>query len=137
MAGLENTTNGTKGTILLVDDETLVRELVGELLTDAGYTVIEAEDGQKGLEAYRRQPVNLVVSDVIMPKMDGVEMYRAIKGINPNARAVFISGNPGQQRDNLMRLVEAREAVFIQKPIGDFPALVATVNKMYKGQQNL
>lgn len=58
--------------ILVIDDSATVRKLVGTVLASAGYTVLEAEDGQLGLAALASEPVDLVLTDQNMPQMDGL-----------------------------------------------------------------
>ncbi len=62
--------------ILVVDDEPNIREIVGLYLRGEGYEVLSAADGEEGLELYRRGRPDLVVLDLIMPKLDGLEVCR-------------------------------------------------------------
>jgi two-component system chemotaxis response regulator CheY len=66
-------------TILIVDDSASLRQVVAIALKGAGYEVIEAGDGQQGLDALKGQKVHLIVSDVNMPNMDGLSMVTEIK----------------------------------------------------------
>jgi len=65
--------------ILIIDDSASVRQLVSIALRDAGYTVIEACDGKDGLKQLNGQKINLVISDVNMPNMDGISFVKAMK----------------------------------------------------------
>jgi two-component system chemotaxis response regulator CheY len=65
--------------ILIVDDSASVRQLVGIALRECGYSLIEAQDGADALKKLAAQKVDLVVSDVNMPNMDGITMVKAIK----------------------------------------------------------
>jgi two-component system, chemotaxis family, chemotaxis protein CheY len=67
-------------TILVVDDAMTVRNLAKFALSKGGYTIIEAEDGQKGWDAVQANQVDLVISDLNMPNMNGLEMCKLIKG---------------------------------------------------------
>ena len=77
--------------ILIVDDEALVRRLLRDLLTAHGHVTEEAGDGQKGLEAYARNPPDLVIGDIMMPEMDGLEMVRRIRTGWPDARIISVA----------------------------------------------
>ena len=66
-------------TILVVDDAMTVRNLAKFALSKGGYTIIEAEDGVKGWEAIQANAVDLVISDLNMPNMNGLEMSAKIK----------------------------------------------------------
>jgi two-component system, cell cycle sensor histidine kinase and response regulator CckA len=85
---------GKKATILVVDDEALVRDLATAILEENGYTVINACSGEEALSIYtgRGKEIDLVIMDMLMPGMDGRKTYRAIKEINPDVKVVFVSG---------------------------------------------
>jgi two-component system, chemotaxis family, chemotaxis protein CheY len=76
-------------TILCVDDSPSIRQLVGLTLTGAGYTVVEAGDGQEGLDKAQSHNVSLVVTDLNMPRMDGLTMIRKLRQMS-NCRGVPI-----------------------------------------------
>lgn len=69
-------------TILAVDDSATMREMVAFVLESAGYRVIEAEDGAKGLEQAKNSQVDLVVTDQNMPNMDGITLVKALRELN-------------------------------------------------------
>jgi two-component system chemotaxis response regulator CheY len=66
-------------TILIVDDSATLRQVVAMALRDAGYHVVEASDGKEGLNRLDAQPVQLIISDVNMPNMDGIAFLKAVK----------------------------------------------------------
>jgi DNA-binding NtrC family response regulator len=77
--------------VLVVDDEPELREVIRYLLEDANYRVIEAVDGQDGLQKALAEKPDLILSDVMMPKMDGLQMLAEIKS-QLNCPVVMISG---------------------------------------------
>jgi CheY-like chemotaxis protein/DNA-binding XRE family transcriptional regulator len=81
-------------TILLADDENYLRELMSQYLTDCGYKVILAEDGQYAIEKFKlyNDNIHLVILDVVMPRKDGISTYKEIKSMNPNALIFLMSG---------------------------------------------
>jgi CheY-like chemotaxis protein len=81
-------------TVLLVDDELVVRTLVREILTSAGHTVIEAEDGQAALAAFRGsdRAIEAVVLDMVMPRMDGLQSFRGLRALDPHIEVVICTG---------------------------------------------
>jgi two-component system cell cycle sensor histidine kinase/response regulator CckA len=83
-----------QGTILLVEDEDPVRAVNARALTARGYTVLEAASGVEALHVIeeRGAPVDLVVSDVVMPEMDGPTLLRELRKRHPNLKVVFVSG---------------------------------------------
>jgi len=81
-------------TILLVEDEAVVRELVAEILETSGYSVLQAGDGPSALELLRRHadPVDLLVTDVVMPGMSGPEVAQAVTAMRPGTQVLYTSG---------------------------------------------
>jgi len=69
--------------ILLVDDHKNMRILVTELLSTMGYTILEAQDGKEAMRLVEIGPIDLVITDLKMPEMDGIELTRAIRRIEP------------------------------------------------------
>lgn len=66
-------------TVLVVDDSSAMRALLGVALRSAGYAVVEARDGRDALEKFTAGPVDLIVSDCIMPVLDGISFVREVK----------------------------------------------------------
>jgi CheY-like chemotaxis protein len=105
---------GGAETILLVEDQQTVREFVATILEGYGYRVVQAQDAAQALRVCAGQPVDLLVTDVAMPKMSGVELARRLRLTLPGLRTIFISGysedTHAQQRKSLPG------AGFLQKP---------------------
>ena len=80
-------------TILIVEDEDFQRIILKKILTDNGYHVIEASNGTDGLEIMRTSKIDLVISDLEMPKMDGVEFTKWVKELNPKFPVVIITAH--------------------------------------------
>jgi CheY-like chemotaxis protein len=85
-------------TVLVAEDGDPVRYLVNRALEDAGYRVLTARDGQEALEIADSfpQPIDLVVSDVVMPRLGGFDLVRRLRAARPGTRFLFISGHPEQ-----------------------------------------
>ncbi len=81
--------------ILIIEDEAAIRRVLNKILTEEnkGYEVFEAEDGVAGMEIIKKEDFDLVLCDIKMPKMDGVEVLEAIKKIKPEIPIVMISGH--------------------------------------------
>lgn len=101
------------GRILLVEDEEPVRMVAERALARAGYTVTTAADGEEGLEKFRAGDFDLVVSDVVMPTMDGPAMAREIRKAAPALPILFMSG---YAEDHLRREIDMDNMHFIPKP---------------------
>ncbi len=85
-----------EGIVLLAEDDRAVRRLVVSELTRRGFTVLEAEDGATALELFRREKdrVDILVTDVVMPRMNGADLAKAAEKIRPGLKILFISGHP-------------------------------------------
>src|SRR5207253_8559755 len=83
-----------QGTVLLVEDEEGLRALNARGLVSRGFTVFEAGNGVEAMEALERQGghVDLVVSDVVMPEMDGPALLKELRKRNPDIKVIFVSG---------------------------------------------
>ena len=79
-------------TILLIDDTAAMRKTVRAMLEAGGYKVVEAENGEEGLARLDNAPVDLIVTDVFMPGMDGIEFIRKIRDRSPLIPIIAISG---------------------------------------------
>jgi two-component system cell cycle sensor histidine kinase/response regulator CckA len=102
------------GRILLVEDEDTVRAVAERALTRQGYTVVTAADGDEGLEAVKLDGgFDLVVSDVVMPSMDGPAMAKEIRKLAPQMPVLFMSGYAEEQ---LRREIDIEGMYFIPKP---------------------
>jgi two-component system cell cycle sensor histidine kinase/response regulator CckA len=103
-------------TILLVEDEPVVRALAREILEDAGYAVIEAQDGADGVErAGDGSGIDLVVTDVVMPRMSGPELAQALTQRRPGLPVLYMSGYVGDALDHL-GVEDAASRPLLQKP---------------------
>ena len=85
---------GGNETILVVEDEEMLRTLLQSLLKANGYDVLTADNGEKAVEIYRRhqQEIALVVTDIGLPKMGGEEAFRKMRDIDPSLKGLIVSG---------------------------------------------
>jgi CheY-like chemotaxis protein len=79
--------------ILVIDDDGDILEIISEMLTDAGYEVQEANSGSKGIKLYRQAPFDLVITDLIMPEKDGLEVVMELHKDFPDVKIITLSGN--------------------------------------------
>ena len=84
-------------TILVIDDEEMMRVLLRSTLKGAGYEVVEAANGRQGLELYRRRPTDLVITDIAMPEMNGLDMILELTRYFLDAKVIAISGEGGEK----------------------------------------
>jgi signal transduction histidine kinase len=104
-----------KKKILLVDDEKDIRDVLHLPLSDMGYEVIEAEDGDEALRVFREAQPPIVLTDIKMPNMDGIELLQKIKRENPETEVVMITGHGDM--DLAIKSLKYEATDFITKPI--------------------
>jgi CheY-like chemotaxis protein len=79
-------------TILFAEDETPIRDSVGQLLSISGFRVLKAEDGYEALRLLTQEDVDLLFTDIVMPGLDGIELARRARRIRPNLKIMFVTG---------------------------------------------
>ena len=103
--------------VLVIDDDVKVLSVVSRLIEAEGHTVIRAENGKVALERYVDEPADLVISDIYMPEMDGIELLTRMRERFPDARIVAMSGGGAIAAHHMLRAAEALGAVaVVEKP---------------------
>ena len=115
--------------ILVIDDETNICTSLQERLTMDGYKVWKASDGRKGLTFYRDHPVDLVITDVLMPELDGLEVLRKLRHLNVFLPIITMSGGGTCGFDFQIEAVEFGATRTICKPFS-LDELVAMVHEV-------
>lgn len=117
-------------TILIVDDEQRMRKLIKDFLSAKGYSILEAEDGEKALEIYEKQKnkINLIILDVMMPKLDGWSVLRQIR--QKSKVPIIMLTARGEEQDELFGF-ELGVDEYISKPFSP-KILVARVEAILK-----
>jgi CheY-like chemotaxis protein len=115
-----------EGTLLVAEDDELIRQLLRRLLTGQGYTVVLAEDGEEAIRKYQayKDVIDMLVLDVVMPGKNGSEVFDFIKSDRPDMKALFISGHT----DDIITAdgISDENLQFLSKPI-DAEELLAIV----------
>jgi CheY-like chemotaxis protein len=105
--------------VLLIDDDAAVRMVIRLILEKSGFEVTEASDGKSGIRTYQTQPADVVLCDLFMPGMDGLEVMQELRREFPDARIVAISGGGFQGTVDMLpaaRVLGA--AAILYKPLG-------------------
>ena len=111
--------------ILIIDDEDPIRKLLRAVLETEGYDVTEAPNGRIGLAQYRQKPTDLVITDILMPEMNGLDMLLALTREFLHAKVIAISGAGEEPKVlNVATLLGARQT--FKKPF-DVPLLLGAV----------
>jgi len=105
------------GTVLVVDDNKLTRKVLDDALTAGGYEVVVAEDGIEGLAILKTQPVDVVVTDLNMPHMDGFEMIQQIRADTEMAKLPVIVCTILRGESNTLQAAKLGVKEFITKPV--------------------
>jgi len=110
-------------TILVAEDDEAVRHLTVKLLTEAGYRVVEASNGEEAVRKYKEQKdaIQLLLLDVIMPRKNGKEVYDEISGIRPDIKTIFMSGHAGDVFER--KHINGKRFNIIMKPVSPLSLL--------------
>ncbi|MDD2430607.1 MAG: response regulator [Firmicutes bacterium] len=100
--------------VLVVDDASFMRMRMNKLLTENGYEVDEAENGLDALDKYQKDSYDLVIMDITMPAMDGIEAVKHIKDLDPEAKIIMCSAIGQQQM--VIEALKAGAKDFVVKP---------------------
>jgi CheY-like chemotaxis protein/anti-sigma regulatory factor (Ser/Thr protein kinase) len=111
---LSNVSGGGKPRVLVVDDQEALRTLLSRLLEREGFDPIQAADGEQAVEAFKSQSPLVVVSDIMMPRMDGLALLTEIKRIDRNAIVILMTGQGNE--DVLLRALRGGASNFFKKP---------------------
>ena len=116
--------------VLVVDDDEVVRTLIAALLEEMQHEVRTVENGVDALDAHRREPADLVITDIYMPDMDGLELIRRINASNSTPPIIAMSGSASARRMDALPTAERFGAsAVLYKPV-DLDALAALVTRM-------
>ena len=111
--------------ILVIDDEEIIRVLLRSALEAAGHEVTEATNGRQGLDLYRKKPTDLVITDILMPELNGLDMLMELTREFLDARVIAISGVGGERNVlDVAKLLGARQT--FRKPFS-IPDLLSAV----------
>lgn len=118
--------------ILVVDDSALIRSVIQETLLEAGYQVLLAADGLEAWEKLQKEPIQLAVVDLSMPRMDGMELTRMIRSDERLRTLPIILISAADSNEDWRRGLEYGANAFISKDRHDLDALPARIVKLLK-----
>ena len=113
--------------ILLVDDEPGIRKVLKITLESSGYDVCLASDGETGLTMFNKKRPGIVITDIKMPGINGIELLKRIKNLNPDTEVIMITGHGDMEL--AVKSLQFEAADFITKPIAIY--LTKTTEKYY------
>lgn len=112
--------------VLIVDDEDMVRMVLAQTLKKVGITVEEAENGRTAVELFRKDPADVVITDIIMPECEGVETIIEIRRISPDVKIIAMSGGGRMGKTDYLDIArEFGAAQVFRKPFDRMKVLEA------------
>jgi DNA-binding NtrC family response regulator len=126
----ETPQNGSSGTLLIVEDDSAVRQVAARVLRDRGYTVLEARRPSEARKLCARHgaAIDLLLTDVIMPECPGTELARELTRLYPRMRVVYMSGYPGSAASRIGAL--GSRAAYLEKPFSPTTLVEKIVSAM-------
>ena len=123
-------TGGALPRILIVDDEQSMREWMRILFERDGFDVLAAEDGVAARDLVSREFVDVVLTDIRMPRMDGLALLKAIRGLAPDAVVIMMTAHFNRDSDEWKRAREAGAAALLEKPFRDINLVTLQVRQL-------
>ncbi|MCK9461225.1 MAG: EAL domain-containing protein [Proteobacteria bacterium] len=121
--------NTSQGRVLVVEDETALRRAFARMLEDTGFAVVQAGDGQQAIDALAGGAFEVILTDIAMPGMDGIQLLRAVRERDLDVPVILISGNPTVE--SAVQAVQYGALQYLIKPV-DSRSLIAVVEKAAK-----
>lgn len=118
-----------KLSVLIVEDEAEIRRLMEEVMKDIFFEVYSAKNGDEGFKKFKKYSPNIVITDIAMPIMDGLDMTRQINEISPNTPIIALSAF--SDKDKLLKAIDVGVAKYILKPI-DMDELLSAIENLAK-----
>lgn len=118
--------------VLIIEDDELVRLTCRNLLKKEGHEVLEAENGAAGVDCFKKEKPDLVITDILMPDKEGLETIIEIRAINPDAKILAISSGGSTQNMSFLKMAKELGATYaLKKPLKP-DQLVAVTREMIK-----
>ena len=118
--------------ILLIEDDELFRVALADALTERGYTVTQAADGEKGVKLFRAAPADLVITDIVMPNKEGIATIEELHRDFPNLGIIAMSGGLAHDAPLYLKLAGALGANRTLKKPFNLPTLLAAIEEVLR-----
>lgn len=113
-----------KGTVLIVDDEQAIRESLSMVLEDEGYTCLTSANGKNALDLFNKKHIDVLITDIHMPVINGLELFKKAKEISPNTRTIIITAY--SETDNAIQTINEGASGYFIKPL-DFDEMIERI----------
>lgn len=118
--------------ILVIDDEAPIRRLLSQALASAGHEVLEAADGREALRIHQDRPSDLVITDILMPEQDGLEVIMALRRDTPGLKIIAMSGGGMFQQEAALQMAAPLGALATLRKPFDILSLLEVVRNALK-----
>ena len=120
--------------ILVIEDDKRTRTTIRQVLESAGYNVIEADNGKIGIDLYKKEPIALVITDMLMPVVDGFETIKEIRKLSSSQKIIAISGGGHIDSDHYLNIAKKLNVTnWLSKPFGK-KGLLETIQKTFQDE---
>ncbi len=123
----------TDQTILIIDDEISIRNSLTSFFEDENYIVFNAENGEKGLSIFFNEKIDLIITDLRMPKKDGIEVMKTVHKANPDMPMIVVSG--AGEKEDIIKALRMGAKDYITKPIQDLDRIGHTVKHLIENKR--
>ncbi len=125
-----------KKKILVIEDEEMMRNLIIDILEKQEYYVVSCENGSEGISEFQKGQFDVVITDMVMPEVDGMETIILLKKIDPDVRIVAVSG--ASNKDTLLRAANIFDAcISLKKPFTKEDILSAVKHALNHGVKSV
>jgi DNA-binding NtrC family response regulator len=122
--------------ILIIDDDAAILDVCQHMLTREGYRVVGAQDGDRGIEICHEEPIEIVITDILMPQKEGLETILELKEAFPNLKMIAMSGGGRLEPDGYLIAAEKMGAhSTIKKPFTRRDLLNAVRGVLHNGAE--
>jgi two-component system chemotaxis response regulator CheY len=121
--------------ILVIDDDAIVRMTVEHILRDAGYEVLTAENGLRGMAVFCSEQPDLVITDILMPEQEGIQTIAEMRKAKPDAKIIAISGGGHGGKVDFLSMARALGAMDVVPKPFDLDQLLAIVENCLAGPE--
>lgn len=123
--------DNTTGTVLIIDDEPYVCDIYKDVLSKYGFKVFIATEPSEGIRIFKETHIDVVILDLIMPRMSGREVFQILRELNKESKIILSSGYSAELYSDINKMLEAGASSFIQKPVSP-KTLVMTLRRILK-----
>ncbi len=122
--------------ILIIDDDEQILTMLSQVLAKEGYEITTAIDGRQGIELYKEIRADLVITDIVMPDMEGLEAIRKLRKENNDIKIIALSGGGFVDPDEYLKIAKQFGAKYaFAKPV-DLKKLKTTIKELLKSDHN-